>query len=1250
MAQATTGNLKGSVVDPNGQVVAGGTVTAKNEATGTEFTANASDSGLFSLSNLPPGKYTVTVSPTAGFSTKIVTGVNVKLGETTDLKVDLAVGAPTASVTVTGDTEQTIQTDTSQISANFENRKVQDLPSNAAGNGIDTLALLAPGVVPGFGNVNSDGTTLSVNGNRARANNFTIDGTDNNDLSIGGPSFFVDNQDAVQEYQVITNNFSAQYGRNQGAVVNIVLKSGGNQFHGSGFEFMRNSHLDAETNLERRDPGRQAPGTKRGKDKFVSNVFGGTFGGPIKKNKAFFFVSFQDIRQFFNSSVNGGTLAPLPSEFAGLLAQYPGNAAIRAFVSQSAFATTAQGLRSQPRTDVAREKICLPKNPLLAVDSAATCGTGVNAANDFLVNMARPLFTWAANFVQPEYSLRGDLNVTRKDTFNIRYLYQKSDEFASLFSNEFLADIPFKSQNLAGTYTRQISSHTTNEFRGTWQKLYVLFGGGCGTDTFKGCILDPLTGLQTTFTNIAIAGFGASGGTGVRAIGPATNLPQGRSVQVWQFADNVNWIKGRHSFSFGADIRHLASTVPFLPNVNGAFTFGSRASLAANAPTRVTLVGGKDTLVYTENDKFFFFQDDFKFRPNLTLNLGIRYEYTGQPINVLNKISTAREGDAAQALFLQSLPVSARSVPAVPVDKNNWAPRVGFAYSPHWSDNKVFKFLLGSNDDSVIRGAFSMAYDPAFYNILLNVSTSAPMVFNNTINNICTNVVPATSCTTNDILAFPSFRLPTDPSGDVVRAALGGNLVRNFFDPRLLARTIVSPDFHAPYSEQWSFGVQRQITRNHVGEIRYVGNHGVGLFQTLNRNPFLGADTLGASGSCLGQFTNGGVAHGFCSGGVGATTFVFPAFPSATGGITPQSTANCPAPLAALPSGAQNNTAVCQGRVIAGAGLIRSRENTANSSYHALQARMNGRLMKQVTYGLSYTWSKTLDNASEIFSFGESFTAANPLNTGAGEKSLSGFDRRHAFSSNMIWDLPFAKSQHGLKGKVLGGWQINGTWLVANGRRYTPEQFFNEAQGLRGYQDPTWLGGFAGFDGIRPFFGNPGAPKGTVGVTAVDASYVFGAAFPTGVGTTCPTLPCSPTTAAARQLYSLNALLTTGVLVPVSRNDVRYIYNGPGAASQFGNPFGDVPRNGEMGPMLNHINASLFKNIKMKESVSVQLRLDVFNLFNHGDAGYGNTGAGTSIPDNTVEDAGSNNGATFQNNQEITHSFRRLQFGLRIIF
>lgn len=1231
MAQATTGTLKGTVVDSNGGVVGGTTVTVKNEATGVEKTTTTSSDGLYVVSDLAPGKYTVTVSPTSGFSTKNVTGVDIKLGETTDLKVDLEVGVPTANVTVTAETETTIQTEQSQITASFETRKVQDLPSNAAGSGIDTIALLAPGVVPGFGNVNSDGTTLSVNGNRARANNFTIDGTDNNDLSIGGPSYFVDNQDAVQEYQLVTNNFSAQYGRNQGAVVNIILKQGGNAFHGSGFEYFRNSAMDAMTNLERRDPGRQAPSTHRGKDKFISNVFGGTIGGPIKRNRAFFFFSFQEIRQAQNSTVLGGSLAPLPSQFGPLAAQYPNNGAIKAFISQSAFAQKIMNVQLRTDTALAQQRICLPKDPTLPFSSGAACGA---LTNDFPVQMGLPLFSFAQPFNEPEWSIRGDVNITKKDSVYVRYLWQKSPETLSLFSNTFNGDVPFKSWNLSGNYLRQLTTHASNEFRVTKQQLSVEFGGGC-TDTLTGCILDPSTGIDKTFTNIAFSGFGASSGTGIRTIGPATNLPQGRTVNVWQFSDNLTMTLGRHSLFIGADFRHLTSSVPFLPNVNGAFTFTNPTQLVKNQPARVILVGGQAVLDYPENDRFFYVQDDFKIRSNLTLNLGIRYENTGQPINLLNKISTARESDPSQALWLQSIPLPDRTVAKIPTDNNNWAPRVGFAWTPHFGEGKYARWLFGGNDASVIRGGFSIAYDPAFYNILLNVSTSAPMVFNNTIGN--------TACSNGNCSTAPTFTMPTNPSGDVVRGALQSFLQKNTFDPRLLNRTIVSPGFHSPYSEQWSFGIQRQINRNHVAEIRYVGNHGVGLFQTLNRNPFIGDPTQSTISGVPNQYANGGVAFGFTSRGAGSTFFTFPAFSQFTGGNTPLNATQCPTATGV------NNTAACRGRIIPGSSNIRARENTATSSYNGLQFRMNGRFQNQLTYGVSYTFSKTLDNASEIFSFGESFTAANPFDTGRGERSFSGFDRRNAFASNLIWDVPYFKGQHGLKGKALGGWQLNSTWVLASGRRYSPEQFFNEGLGVAAYQDNGFLQSFAGFDAVRPFVGNLKAPAGTVGVTAVDASYIFGATFPV----TC-TQPCSPT--ASTQLYSLNALRTTGALVPVTIKDVRYVFNGPGAAVLFGNPFGNVARNSAQGPVLNQVNGGLFKNIKFRENLNVQLRLEVFNLFNHPNAGYGIAGStaspptGTSLPDNAIENVGAGASSTFQNIGEITHGYRRLQLGLRIVF
>src|ERR1051326_8072606 len=275
-AQATTGTLRGVVVDPNGGVVVGASVTAKNEATGTVASpVTTTGEGIFEFASLLPGTYTLTVEST-GFKRSVSTGVQVKVGIVNPVNVKLEAGNVQETVTVVANTEEVVQREQSQISTTVDTRRVEELPSNAAGSGLDTLALLAPGVIPNnSGGVNTNGTGLSVNGNRARSNNFQIDGADNNDLDVAGPAMFVDNQDQVQEIQVITNNFSAQYGRNQGAIVNYVTKSGTNDFHGSAFEFHRdNTFLDSLDNIEKRN-GQPAPNEN------LFNVFGGTVGGPL---------------------------------------------------------------------------------------------------------------------------------------------------------------------------------------------------------------------------------------------------------------------------------------------------------------------------------------------------------------------------------------------------------------------------------------------------------------------------------------------------------------------------------------------------------------------------------------------------------------------------------------------------------------------------------------------------------------------------------------------------------------------------------------------------------------------------------------------------------------------------------------------------------------------------------------------------------------------------------------------------------
>jgi hypothetical protein len=314
-------------------VVSGATVTAKNQSTGNTTPTQTNGEGGYVLSNLAPGVYTITVEATSGFSKKAITDVNVPIGTTTDLPIALAVGSPTEIVTVTSTGEEVITRDQAQISTTFETRKIEDLPSNGAGGGLDTLALLSPGVVASRNSgVNTDGAGLSVNGNRGRSNNFQIDGSDNNDLSIGGPSLFVDNQSQVAEYQIITNNFSAQYGRNSGAVVNIVTKSGGNAFHGDLTEYHQDwRNLNSLNNVERRD-GQLKP------NRNLYNAFGGTAGGPIwlpkfgeggpsiwkGKDRAFFFFSYQGIRNPSLATARGTGLAFLPSEFNRLASSFPG--------------------------------------------------------------------------------------------------------------------------------------------------------------------------------------------------------------------------------------------------------------------------------------------------------------------------------------------------------------------------------------------------------------------------------------------------------------------------------------------------------------------------------------------------------------------------------------------------------------------------------------------------------------------------------------------------------------------------------------------------------------------------------------------------------------------------------------------------------------------------------------------------------------------------------------------------------------
>jgi outer membrane receptor protein involved in Fe transport len=1187
-AQATTGSIRGAVTDQTGAVVPDATIVAKNQNTGVESAPfKTTSDGIYNIPNLNPGTYTLTVEA-ANFKRAAFTDIEVRVGQEVTIDAALQPGGLTETVTVAAGSEEVVNRETAQVSANFEARKVAELPSNAAGGGIDTLALLAPGVVPGVAG-NSNGTTLSVNGNRSRSNNFTIDGQDNNDLAVAGPAFFVDNLDVVADFQVVTNNFSAQYGRNQGAIINIVTKSGTNDLHGSAFWFHRDQKLfDSLTNIERRSGQEEAL-------PLLSNIYGFTVGGPILKDRAFFFGSFQGIKQRQSVIARGAGLALLPSEFDRIKATFPGNAAIQVLADFGAFAITDFG-QVQPRTDLANAfgVITLPRNPALPA-------TGANAVT---FQAAFPERTFSLPFDQDEYTIRGDVKASEKDNIWASFLYQDAVSGNALGgSNGFTGDIPNVNKKFGATWNRQLSGTALNSFFFSYGRLFVSFGGGC--EGLKGCIPD-ITAIDTAFSNVNFGGVRTTSGAvgALQAVGGATNLPQGRIVQTYQFSDTVSMTRGRHQLTMGADIRRLINESTVLFDFNGTYTGFTAARLAANNPGTITFAAGEPTIGYNETDQFYFIQDDWKARDNLTLNIGLRYEYTGQPVNTLHELTLARESNPQEAFFRQSLPVESRIVPKFQGDKNNFAPRIGFAWTPRFGNNDGFMGRLLGEDATVIRGGYGIAYDPAFYNILIFLSTSTPTVFNQTIVN------PATPTAANPIVFPVPNGMPT--AGGTQGFALDNGLIaRNVIDPRLLNQSVLPGDFHSPYSQQWSFGIQRQIGRSNVFEVRYLGTHGVGLFQNRDANPRI--DRL------LNGFT--AVA--------GGQTIQFPGFPNLVpAGLTPVTCVNNPA--------TPDNEAACNGRILAGRGIITETGNHGQSLYHSLQSRYNGRLWNQLTLGSAYTWSKALDTSSEVIGLGSAGSLSqDPFNITSSERSYAAFDRRHVFSLNGIWDIPAFKDQKGIVGHLLGGWQINSVYLISSGFRYTVANNLNiqlNARGLPVYSQQITA------DRSRPFYGNIDAPRDTVAITGIDAllSQTVAPFFTNVVGIT-------PTT----DLYLLNDL-NNGIVTRTTRDAVRFILNGPGSALLFNNPFGTVPRNSEVGPRINQVNAGFFKNTRISERFNLQFRTEIFNLFNHPQPGYGTTFVNGTFPDRIALDAGFQDG--FNDFGGIEFARRVIQLGLRLTF
>ena len=1190
--QVLKGSISGTVTDPQGAVVSGAQVKATNTATGAPLTTTTDGSGLFHFNLIPVGDYKVEVSAT-GFKTAVQNNVLVTARDSNLGAIKLTVGETNTTVEVTAEAPL-IETNNAQVTNTFAGNTLTTFAGIQENQGLDNLALFVPGIVSvrdnSFSNTNG-GLGFSSNGLRGRNNDQQIDGQNNNDNSVGGPGLFVSDAEFVQQYVLITNQFGPEYGRNAGSVVNIITKSGGNAWHGSIYQNENNSVMNSMSNFQK-NFAVNADGSHLTDPTRLNDEFGGfTIGGPIVKNKAFFFGGFDQEIISTIGNFHSDSLTPTPAGLATLAACYPGSSALQAW---SKFGPYGISAGNPVPTPVVRDTLHGTDRSFigLQVNSGATTCDNVQfgGVSRFL---SAPFHGF--NFVNRIDYQRGN------DNFMARYLFNRGNNFNLDFGDGaagYPVSVPALSQAILVGWTHNLSSHMVNEARVSFNRLNVDFGTNTiGTVPSAASVDQAVARITFRFPSAFMPQ--ATGDTdpffpniGLLPIGTATNLPQSRIVNTWQAQDNWNLVMGKHTFKAGVNYTFQRSPNVFLPAINGAFRFdswgdiGTGASFVDNQPDRVQIASGNPTLDFREHDTFIYGGDDWKIGRNLTVNLGLTWSYYGQPANLFNQITVPRESNPATQLWNPALPLSVRTFPTFPAPKNSFGPSVGFAYSPQWGG-----FLTG-HGKTTFRGGYRLLYDPPFYNIYINMSSSSPEVF------------------LQNLPAPDTHPLPVVPTGPNVRASVAPSITKGVFDPRSFNETSLAPNFGPDKVHSWSFGFERELSKNSAIEVRYAGNHGQNLFQSLNANPRISA--------LAKDFPN-----------------LIPA------GITP-----CPLGTV-VPGPGQSDTQnqLGAGRVHCDQGILRTRNNTGKSNYNGLQAEFRANnLFKQLTIRTGYTFSKNLDNVSEIFStFGGANSnafAQNNLNQ-SGEYGFSGLDIPHQWTILLTEEFPMFKEQHGVVGHLLGGWGVSANYVLASGQRYTPSQVFISEFSAKDYFDANFYNAFnGGAEPAHPFIGNLSAPATSVGIFAADACNVFGS----GTGGPEPVCNIPGTT-----LISLNALNASGAglfdglgkpiaAVPVQQNQVRFIANGGQADKIFGTPFGNAGRNIVTDAITNVANASIFKRIKFSERASFEFHATALNVLNHPnfqsidpfleDAGLFSGGTGFGDPRVTNTTVPGTNGGT----------------------
>jgi hypothetical protein len=1110
-----TGKIDGTVADPTGAVVPNATITVFQSTTNSKHVATTRSDGSFSLNELAAGIYTVTITG-PGFSTLTLQNVEVSGNRNTDLGVEkLATSGASETVEVSA-AQNELETSTAQVTTTFDAEQLSNLP---VAGGFDELALLIPGVVNTHGQnfSNTNGVGFSVNGQRGRSNNFELDGQANNDNSVAGPQAFFGNEEALSSIQIITNNFGAQYGRNMGSVVNYLTKSGTNSIHGSAIYKYSGDFTSSHATGEDKGPqfGFCAPGENPNDGceatvipRYVLNVYGGTLGFPILKDKLFAFGSTYFYRFFEYGAVSasgGNSLFPTPAGLTAIASDFPNSPALGTLKALSPY------------------NVPLGNPRQLGTVTNRNVTDGVNTYSIPFSQFGRQI---PVEDTDQEDLGRIDYVVTPKDRLFVRYFYQKNpDSPDNPTANGGTVNVRDAVHSVGTDLTHTFSPSWVDQLRYSFQQSTIAFDGG----GFASC---TITSFQNCPSSISL-------GSGTTGLGLANNLPQGRIVKVGQVQNNATWSIGHHSITFGGEFDYENSPNVFLPNASGTFAFSPPSTATSNGfdafiqggcatGCTASLTAGNPTIPFKEKDVAAYFQDDWKITPSLTINLGMRWEFFGQAINLLHNETVAQQTGPAP-FWSTSLPLSATTFPAVAQVYHYFEPRVGFAFNPDF------------NKKLVLRGGYDINVDPGFYNINLNSATAAPVV------------------------NAGSFSCPVSASCLPAGGALYGNVstqdlkyIPTGANPGSRNQTLVPTNFRQPYAQTYTLGVEYQIRNAAVVEARYTGNHTTHNFQSLDGDPYLAP-----------------VANDF---------------PNV---VSPSSL--CTAATSTLPGGADIGHLYC------GKTNVRVRANTSFSIYNSLQTSLTTRNYHGLTADAAYTYSRTIDNSSEIFgTLGGGNTEAfaqNPLDPNYAERAVSGISYPNVASLGLVYAFPKTGSDRNLLGKLVNGWQANTIWLFNSGQPFTdfdayinqsPQTNGNDINTYESYSDAKMSAAFgSGYDFARPIVSNKKAPDTTVGIYTT-----------TGGGGT-------PLSAPFLVDYNTGA--------PVTPSQVHYIANNRYAAQLANNPFPGSGRNIERGGSFNNVDFSVFKNTKLTERVTFRFEADAYNVLNRAEYG---------TPDNYIGDVG----------------------------